>query len=102
MLSKKTIIFLAALLALLVAANRFADRLLADRGRGGPAHVSLLAPGAAAAVSALAVSNGAASVAAERAADGSGWRLGGDPAVRADEAAVGLLVETVARARVLA
>ena len=32
MLSKKTVVFLAALLALLLVANRMADRLLAGRG----------------------------------------------------------------------
>jgi len=100
MLSKKTIAFLAALLALLVAANRLADRHLAGRGAVGLPPPTLLPGAAAAPFVAAAISNGTAAVRAVRDTSG-GWRLASPIAARADAAAVELVLDTVARARVL-
>ena len=101
MLSKKTIAFLAALLALLLVANRFADRLLLGGGGGvGQPPTALLPYADAAPCTAVAVSNGTP-VRVERTPDGR-WRLagpgGGAPA---DASAVGLVLDTVSKARVL-
>ena len=100
MLSKKTIAFLVALLALLLAANRLADRHLAGRGAVGLPPPTLLPRAAAAPASAVAISNGAASVRLMREAAG-GWSLPDAGGARADVAAVELVLDTVARARVL-
>lgn len=103
MLSKKTIAFLAALLALLLAANRLADRHLAGRGAVGLPPPTLLPRGGAAPFDAVAVSNGAASVRAVRLSrEGrNGWFLPDSGNARADAASVELLLDTIARARVL-
>lgn len=103
MLSKKTIAFLAALLALLLAANRLADRHLAGRGAVGLPPPTLLPRGGAAPFDAVAVSNGAASVRAVRVSrEGrDGWYLPDSGNARADAASVELVLDTVARARVL-
>ena len=101
MLSKKSVVFLAALLAILLVANRYAARMLDGRGAVGlPPPTLLAAPGAAASWSAFAVSNASFSVRAERAPDGR-WNLVGADAAPADAAVVSLVLETVARARVL-
>lgn len=103
MLSKKTIAFLAALLALLLVANRLADRHLAGRGAVGLPPSTLLPRAVAAPFDAVAVSNGASSVRAVRIVrEGTdGWFLPDAGGARADAAAVWLVLDTVARARVL-
>ena len=97
MLSKKTVVFLAALLALLLVANRYAARMLDGRGAAGVPPATLLP---AAPWSAFAVSNAACAVRAERAADGR-WNLAGADAAPAASAVVFLVLDTVSRARVL-
>ncbi|MBQ3810211.1 MAG: hypothetical protein II839_05260, partial [Kiritimatiellae bacterium] len=74
MLSKKTVVFLAALLALLLAANHLADRLLSGGGGpGGLAQPVLLPRADLASFSAATVSNGGAAVRVER-TPGGRWR----------------------------
>ena len=100
MLSKKTVVFLAALLAVLSAANWFAERHLTGRGAVGLAPATLLPRPDAAPFSAAVVSNGAATIRAVRSADGR-WRLAEPVAAPADSSVVELVLDTVARARVL-
>ncbi|MBQ9726847.1 MAG: DUF4340 domain-containing protein [Kiritimatiellae bacterium] len=100
MLSKKTVVFLAALLALLAGADRLAGRFLPKGGPVGLPPAVLLPQADGAAFSAVAVTNGAAAVRAVRSQDGL-WRLVEPADARADAAGVSLLVDTVVRARVL-
>lgn len=101
MLSKKTVVFLAALLALLLVANRYAARMLDGGGAVGLPPATLLPPAAAASCSAISVSNAACVVRAERAPDGR-WTLAGaaGPAA-ADATVVSLVLDTMVHARVL-
>ena len=100
MLSKKTVVFLAALLALLLVANRYAARMLDGGAVGLPPPTLLPAAGAAAPWTAFAVSNASCLVRASR-APGGRWILDcADPAP-ADAAVVSLVLDTVARARVV-
>ncbi len=100
MLSKKTIAFLAALLALLLAANWLAQRHLTGRGAVGLPPPTLLPPDGTAAFSAVVVSNGAVAVRAVR-DDRGDWRVGSPDGARADASGVALVLDHVARARVL-
>ena len=99
MLSKKTVVFLAALLVLLLGANRLADRFLPKGGPVGLPPAVLLPGGDGAPFSAMAVSNGTAAVRAVRLPDGV-WRLETPVEARADAAGVELVLATVAGARV--
>lgn len=101
MLTKKTVVFLAALLALLLVVNRYAARMLDGGGAAGVQPATLL-PGAGTAVpwSAFSVSNATCAVRAERSSDGR-WNLVGADAAPAASAVVSLVLDTVANARVL-
>lgn len=103
MLSKKTIAFLAALLALLLAANRLADRHLAGRGAVGLPPPTLLPQAGSTPFSAIAISNGTATVRAVRVSrEGrDGWVLPESGNARAGAARVELAIDTIARARIL-
>lgn len=100
MLSKKTVVFLAALLVLLLGANRLADRFLPKGGPVGLPPAVLLPRADGAPFSAAAVSNGTAAIRAVRLPDGL-WRLEAPVEARADAAGVELVLATVAGARVL-
>ena len=100
MLSKKTVVFLAALLALLLVANRMADRLLAGRGPVGVPPSTLLRLRASTPWTAVSVSNAGSFVRAE-AAPGGRWNLVSPEPAPADVAAVALVMDTVARAPVM-
>ena len=97
MLSRKTIVFLALLLALLLAGQWFGERHLADADGADPAGATLVPP-APSRATAFSLRAGPLSVSLSR--PGSRWMLDPPAAGRADSRRVDLALDTVLRARV--